>query len=217
MRSAELRLEAYDTDKIRNGYLRYYDAMFADLVQRELRLLEIGIHAGGSLRLWRDYFPKGRITGIDLRVPPGLEGEERIAAFSGDQADTAFLSGVAQKAAPEGFDVIIDDASHLGALTRTAFWHLFDRHLRPGGLYVIEDWGTGYWDGWPDGRAAEAGAPGSHAHGMVGFVKELVDEQGFEDFSRRKAGARPQRRSKFESVTVYPAVVFVKKAPAAQR
>jgi spermidine synthase len=52
---------------------------------------------------------------------------------------------VARKTAPEGFDIIIDDASHFGDLTKIAFWHLFDNHLKPSGLYVIEDWGTGYW------------------------------------------------------------------------
>jgi hypothetical protein len=50
---------------------------------------------------------------------------------------------IADNVAPEGFDIIIDDASHIGELTKTAFWHLFDNHLKPNGLYAIEDWGTG--------------------------------------------------------------------------
>src|SRR5438309_8699047 len=58
---------------------------------------------------------------------------------------TLFRSG---ETAPEGFDVIIDDCSHIGELTRISFWHLFEHHLKPGGLYVIEDWSTGYWDSW---------------------------------------------------------------------
>jgi hypothetical protein len=226
MRSAELRLESYNTDKIANGYLEYYDPVFATLVEREVRLLEIGIHEGGSLRLWRDYFPKGRITGIDLRALPGLEGEERIQAFAGDQADTAFLSDVARKAAPEGFDVIIDDASHLGAPTKTAFWHLFDNHLKAGGLYVIEDWGTGYWDDWPDGRAFRSpswlerlvspkNSWPAHSYGMVGFIKELIDEQAAADLTRARWSAKPKRSSKFERMIVYPSVVFVQKAAVA--
>jgi hypothetical protein len=59
---------------------------------------------------------------------------------------------VARKTAPEGFDIIIDDASHFGDLTKIAFWHLFDNHLKPSRLYVIEDWGTGYWSDWTDGK-----------------------------------------------------------------
>ena len=63
---------------------------------------------------------------------------------------------VARKTAPEGFDIIIDDASHFGDLTKIAFWHLFDNHLKPSGLYVIEDWGTGYWSDWTDGKTYRA-------------------------------------------------------------
>ena len=59
---------------------------------------------------------------------------------------------MASKTAPDGFDIIIDDASHIGELTKTSFWHLFDHHLKPGGLYAIEDWGTGYLDDFTDGR-----------------------------------------------------------------
>lgn len=61
--------------------------------------------------------------------------------------------------APGGFDIIIDDSSHIGEFTKTAFWHLVDSHLKPGGIYAIEDWFTGYWDDWSDGKAAVDQAP----------------------------------------------------------
>jgi hypothetical protein len=63
--------------------------------------------------------------------------------FQGSQDDTAFLSDVARRTAPSGFDLIIDDASHIGMLTKVAFWHLFDNHLKSSGLYAIEDWALG--------------------------------------------------------------------------
>ena len=54
---------------------------------------------------------------------------------------------------------------------------LFTRWLKPGGVYVVEDWGTGYGPKWADGAPyAPDGTPGGHRAGMVGFVKELVDE-----------------------------------------
>ena len=62
------------------------------------------------------------------------------------------MSRVANETAPDGFDIIIDDASHIGEFTKRSFWYLFDHHLKPGGLYVIEDWLTGYVDNWPDGK-----------------------------------------------------------------
>jgi hypothetical protein len=231
MRSEQLQLGRYDTDKIASRYLDRYDPVLEPLVDKEVRLLEIGIHRGGSLRLWRDYFPRGRVTGIDLRLPEGFDGEERIRMFQGDQTDRGFLSRVAAEVAPDGFDVIIDDASHLGSPTKTTFWHLFDNHLKPSGLYVIEDWGTGYWEDWPDGRRFLPRPPAwsavlstlaglarsakvrwhAHSYGMVGFVKELVDEQAASDLTRARLRGTPERSSKFESVTIVPSLVFVRK------
>jgi hypothetical protein len=84
--------------------------------------------------------------------PNASSPEHVFRSSKGNQADKAFLSKVASKTAPDGFDIIIDDASHIGELTKTSFWHLFDHHLKPGGLYAIEDWGTGYLDDFTDGR-----------------------------------------------------------------
>src|SRR5262245_33997090 len=133
MRSDELELRRYHTDKVASRYLERYDPVLQPLVDREVKLLEIGIHEGGSLLLWRDYFPRGTIVGIDLELHEGFANEERIHLFQGNQSDAAFLSEVARKIAPDGFDIIIDDASHFGELTKVAFWHLFDNHLKPSG------------------------------------------------------------------------------------
>ncbi len=152
MRSEQLNLAGYDTDKIQHHYLEVYDPVLSFWTDKDVKLLEIGVHKGGSLQLWRDYFPKGTIVGIDLELPPEFIPGDRIQLFKGSQADTQFLSQVATSIAPEGFDIIIDDASHIGELSKTTFWHLFHHHLKPGGLYAIEDWGTGYFDDFPDGK-----------------------------------------------------------------
>lgn len=70
--------------------------------------------------MWRDYFPRGTIVGIDLKLPDHFVPGERIQIFEGSHADTAFLSEVVNKTAPEGFDIVIDDALHIGALTKTS-------------------------------------------------------------------------------------------------
>lgn len=236
VQSKKLHLSQYDTDKAANGYLDKYDQVLSHLVDKEINLLELGIHKGGSLRLWRDYFSLGIITGIDTRLPKDFATEERIRLFEGRQENSNFLSEVANKVAPEGFDIIVDDASHIGELTKKSFWHLFDNHLKPGGLYIIEDWGTGYWDDWPDGKSfrqrksiwsgiwarllgrinvakilpVKFSFP-CHSYGMVGFVKELVDEQGAADATRMRLRGEPARRSKFDSMLITPSIVFVKK------
>ena len=231
MRSKQLDLTDYDSDKIKHGYLSLYDPVLIPWIDKEITLLEVGVHRGGSLRLWRDYFPRGTIIGIDRNLPEHFQSEERIQLFEGSQGDKAFLSKVSRTTAPDGFDIIIDDASHIGEKTRRTFWHLFDHHLKPGGLYAIEDWGTGYLDDFYDGRKFQP-KPSirtrirsllprrlrkqmkvpfpCHSYGMVGFVKELVDEQGAADVAvGRKAG---WRRSKFQNVLITSGVVFVTKA-----
>ena len=227
MRSKELNLECYNTDKITHRYLEVYDPILAPWVGKEIKLLEIGVREGGSLQLWRDYFQLGIVIGIDIKLPEQFVPGERIQIFEGSQSDKQFLSEVANRVAPEGFDIIIDDASHIGTLTKTAFWHLFDNHLKPGGLYAIEDWGTGYLDDFPDGKrldvvnsplplgqslssaASKVPFP-CHSYGMVGFVKELVDEQGAASIAMgNKAG---WRKSKFKNILITPGIVIVTKA-----
>jgi len=215
MRSKQLDLGRYGTDKINHGYLEVYDPMLVRWVDREIRLLEIGIHKGGSLQLWRDYFPRGTVVGIDLILPEQFVCEERIQIFQGNQADRAFLSEVANRTAPEGFDIIIDDASHIGELTKTTFWHLFHHHLKTGGLYAIEDWGTGYLDAFPDCKIFDP-KPSTldpfpcHSYGMVGFVKELVDEQAAGSIAMGRK--EKFRLSNFENLVITLGVVFVTKA-----
>jgi SAM-dependent methyltransferase len=242
MRRAQLSLEQYDTDKISNHYLERYDPLFEPWVDRSVTLLELGIRNGGSLLLWRDYFPRGTIVGLDIKVPEHFQPTDRVRLFEGSQTDRAFLSRVANETAPEGFDIIIDDASHVGEFTKVSFWHLFENHLKPGGLYVIEDWGTGYWDDWFDGRSLDLSkyerpkryhhqaarivnklglkmripfvkSPfPNHAYGMVGFIKQLVDEQGAADVIRKRNSGTSGRASKFDSVLITPSIVFIRKA-----
>jgi hypothetical protein len=231
MRSKQLNLDVYDTDKIKLRYLEVYDPILVPWIGKEITLLEIGVFHGGSLKLWRDYFPGGTIVGIDRKLPQHLQLGKCIQIFEGRQADKEFLSKVASETARDGFDIIIDDASHIGELTRTTFWHLFDHHLKPGGLYAIEDWGTGYLDNFSDGkrfdpkpsilrrvrsmlprrfsRRMKVPLP-CHSYGMVGFIKELVDEQGAASIAiGHKAG---WRRSKFKNLLITPGIVFVTKA-----
>ncbi|HEX5707673.1 MAG TPA: hypothetical protein VFX96_10285 [Pyrinomonadaceae bacterium] len=247
----------YDTDKaVHTHYLRNYEEYFGPLRGEAVRLFELGIKEGGSLLLWRDYFERGLVVGLDIEPARLEDATGRIRTYQGMQQDTKLLDRIARECAPEGFDIIIDDCSHIGALTRLSFWHLFDRHLKPGGVYVIEDWGTGYWDSWLDGvgyrrdaqlfhpklyrltrafarlqqsaalrrvplagrllarakRAVVGRQYRSHDFGMVGFVKELVDELGARDITHPLHGAPPQRSSKFRELRVSPSHLFVVKA-----
>ena len=216
----DLNAEGYDTDKC-ELYLQHYERWFAPLRLQPVRLLEVGIDRGGSLLLWRDYFQHGLIAGLDIEPKRIPDATGRVHVYHGPQDDLAILDRIGNELGP--FDIVIDDASHLAAPTRTTFWHLFEHYLKPGGLYVIEDWGTGYWESWPDGRCYEQSAPHrsetgtggqGHGHGMVGFVKELVDECGVEDLTRPGLGVAPYRSCPFQRMEVSPGQVLVVKQVA---
>jgi hypothetical protein len=162
----------YDTDKS-STYLRTYERFFEPLVDKEIKLLELGVKDGGSLLLWRDYFKKGTIAGMDSDPVSLNDPTNRIRFYQGQQQDTTLLRHVAEETAPEGFDIIIDDCSHIGQLTGISFWYLFENHLKPGGIYAIEDWGTGYWDRWVDGRKYKPRDLFSH-NGMRSFLASLI-------------------------------------------
>jgi hypothetical protein len=52
----------------------------------------------------------------------------------------------------------------------------------------------------------------SHDYGLVGFVKELVDECGMADITRPDRGTPPYRASKFKEMRILPGQVFIVKA-----
>lgn len=218
----DVSLGKYDSDKVM-GYYEIYARFLESVKGKRMHILELGIHRGGSLLFWRDYLPLSTIVGVDIAISDEtirqFSSEDRIRCFEGNQTDLRFLSRVANETAEDGYDVIVDDASHLGYETKMAFWHLFDRHLKSGGLYFIEDWGTGYWDDYPDGKIMDLEAyrrtPSSltsHTHGMVGFIKQLIDEQGAADATRKRFRGTPERKSKFRSMSIFPGVVVVEKA-----
>lgn len=199
----------YDTDKkLMPSYLDKYEQFFQHLINKKINLFELGVYKGGSLLMWRDYFKKGKIVGLDINNVVIEDKIDRIKFYQGSQSDIKLLSKIAFENAPDGFDIIIDDCSHIGELTKISFWHLFDNHLKAGGVYVIEDWGTGYWDSWPDGGQYIS----NHNYGMVGLIKELVDECGMEDITHEKFGIFPHRKSKIERMQISNGIVFIVKA-----
>jgi predicted O-methyltransferase YrrM len=114
------------------------------------RILELGIYQGGSAAFFALMCQPQRLVAVDIKVDPtvGLERfiderglRDRLSThYSFDQADVSRLHGlVAAEFGGEPIDLVVDDASHRLGPTRSSFNALFP-HLRPGGVYVIEDW-----------------------------------------------------------------------------
>lgn len=124
----------FTTDKSYLGYLPVYLAAAAELGPAA-RVCELGVYQGAGLEMFQALFPDGLIAGVDIsggcRWP---EGTIRVIASQ----DSPDLPGILREHS-EYWDLIADDASHEGTVTRASFdllWPL----VRPGGMYVIEDW-----------------------------------------------------------------------------
>lgn len=167
------------------SYLDEYHRLFQTIRLEQLRLLELGVKQGFSMQLWEEYFPNARIVGLDGEAkPPGFPEEDRFYFAHGAQDSVALLDE-AKAWAGGPFDIIIDDASHLGCHSARSFAHLFPNSLKPGGIYIMEDICTAFTSGGDFDAAPytprEIGLSGmpkvfsSHEHGMVGLVKQIID------------------------------------------
>jgi len=130
------------TDKFEGGYVPVYETI-ADQIGPKGRVCELGVYKGDSLRLWQELFPEGEVTGVDCNH--GCTWPDGTRKVVMDQADPE-LAGVL--GGP--FDLIVDDASHVGALTMASFMNLWPL-VAPEGHYVIEDWmiGLAVFEGHP--------------------------------------------------------------------
>jgi cephalosporin hydroxylase len=127
--------------KNRSGYLRSASADTDSSI------------GGNPLATWADYFPEGKIVGIDI-AEKKLELGPRITLRRGSQDDPAFLQRISGEFGP--FDIVIDDGSHVPAHVTKSFSTLFPL-IADGGLYVIEDVQTSFWPQW-GGPLADGGA-----------------------------------------------------------
>lgn len=133
----------YGTDKasVHHNYLNFYEFFMAPLRELPLKILEIGVYKGASLRTWREYFPKANIIGVDIQPSCKQFESERIHIELADQSN---LEHLAQLAATHGpFDLIVEDGSHMWEHQITTLRALFP-FLRNGGHYVVEDLQTNY-------------------------------------------------------------------------
>lgn len=161
-------------------YLSAYDELLINRRGHRLSVLELGVSTGASLAIWAEYLPASRIVGIDLLDRPALVPDDpRIGFVQGSQDDPAALDQAIEFLGGK-IDLVIDDASHLGAETRSSFEYLFPR-LAPGGTYVIEDCGASFIPYFSDHgpyppQQTDPRRFQGHDYGILGVTKQIIDE-----------------------------------------
>jgi demethylmacrocin O-methyltransferase len=202
---------AYNTDKWGDHYYaQHYETHFGRIRHEPLNVLEIGVGGyddpelgGGSLRMWRTYFPNARIYGIDIH-DKSPHDEQRIKTFRGSQIDLEFLDRVVREIGR--VDIVIDDGSHVNEHVITSFKFLFPR-LATAGWYVIEDTETSYWPEF-GGSSIDL----RRTNTSMGFLRQLVDGMNYKEFT--VDGYQPTYFDRnIVGMHFYHNVVFIEKAP----
>lgn len=131
----------YGTDKgpSFHNYNRQYEELFANIRVTPIKILEIGVLRGASLRAYRDYFYNADcVVGIDIK--PECKSYENVAKSIfveiGDATNKEFITEITKKYGT--FDLILDDGSHRNDDVINSFLILFPL-LNNKGIYVVED------------------------------------------------------------------------------
>jgi hypothetical protein len=142
-----------DKGRFRHNYTTIYSALFDKLRSRPLRIFELGLgtnnpdlpssmgvlgRPGASLRGWRELFPEALVFGADVDRDI-IFTEHRIQTFYCDQLDSQVIHDLWAQPAMQGrMDIIVDDGLHSFA-ANTSFLAGSLKHLRAGGVYIVED------------------------------------------------------------------------------
>lgn len=198
----------FQTDKWgSHWYTPHYDHYFRPLKTRRLNILEVGVGGaqdsgvgGESLRMWKAYFRKSQIVGIDL-YDKSHYSEHRMDVRQCDQTDTEGLIRLSQEYG--GFDIIIDDGSHISEHVIKTFETLFPL-MRPDGIYAVEDLQTAYWPTWGGGFG--------NPNNSVAYFKRLVD--GLNHVEYPIIGYKPSYFDEnIVEICFFHNLVFIKKGP----
>ena len=150
-----------------HGYLEFYQEVLGRRRDEPLRILEIGVLYGYSLLTWERCFPKASIVGIDVHRFTEASTFERAQIEIFDAARQPQAESFLARH-PDGFDLVVEDASHQSA-EMIRLLELYWPAVRPGGWYAMEDVRCGY-------ELYYGGEPHGDSPSIVDRVRHLVDD-----------------------------------------
>jgi len=172
------------------GFYKLYDKKLLPFLDKKIKLLEIGVQDGSSIKYWRSLSPKWDVWGLD--TDSRCAGNQIVI---GSQEDKEVLKQF------EGFDIVIDDGGHTMKQQIETFKQLFPT-MRSGSLYVIEDLHTSFWREFQD-----------YNQTTVDFLHEITKTIHREEANNpsRLAGNPLLDNYDIASVEYYPSIVFIYK------
>ena len=164
-----------------HDYAKHYDKLFSHLRNGPVHLLEIGVGGGEGVRMWQSYFwhCESEVIGVDSQANTNPWDNEKLTPnygyqfVQGNQGHPDFWEKFAKLHGEDGFDIILDDGSHVNTDIITTFIALWP-HVKLGGFYAIEDLNTSYDKG---GFFVKPSLP-SQMEFLKGKLDELNHGQG---------------------------------------
>jgi len=119
----------------------YYSNEFTSKRNDKLKILEIGVHRGTSMKLLREWFINSEIIGIDPfgdGLPEGIADEIRNIGNITIIQDDGYTQNVLDMFEDNSIDYLIDDGPHTldSQLFAIEYWF---KKVKPGGIMIIED------------------------------------------------------------------------------
>lgn len=136
----QLKSDKGNEYKCAHHYTLHYEKIFTDKIfSDEFSLLEIGLNRDDcndlpSLKMYRQYLPKAKLYGFDIRHEFAAFNSMDFAITIGDQSSVADL----RKLKNHSYEIIIDDGSHASSHQQISLRELWPT-VASGGYYVIED------------------------------------------------------------------------------
>ena len=146
-----------------SGYFQVYEQIFRNFIDSKFTFVEVGIHNGGSLFMWREFFGKdARIIGIDLNPKAKQFEKYGFEIFIGDQSNKKFWSNFYNEVG--NIDILLDDGGHTYEQQIVSVVSSID-FINNNGMIVVEDTHTSYFK--------KFGYPSKHT--FINWAKKLID------------------------------------------
>ena len=101
-------------------------------------VLEIGMHLGGSIKVWREVLKPKILIGIDNKLEPSVKRLKGIHALEGVSQTNEMFNQVKDILKGEKLDFIFIDGGHLYNEVKSDFI-LYKELLRKGGVIALHD------------------------------------------------------------------------------
>jgi len=136
-----ISLKKFGSDKCSDwhNYSAFYEFLFSKDRELDLRLFEVGIYGGSSVRAWQEYFKNSKIYCGDVNTDYFVN-EGRIQSFFCDQDNPDSIKGMWENETLRDiqFDIIIDDGKH-EYIPNVNFLENSYHKLKKDGIFIVED------------------------------------------------------------------------------